>query len=54
MVLTLEGFLGDPSYGGNKDQVGWALVGFDTSEPAPRLRRQHDSPPALATPGRPL
>jgi gluconate 2-dehydrogenase gamma chain len=28
IVLTLEGFLGDPSYGGNKDQVGWGLVGF--------------------------
>lgn len=29
VVLTLEGFLGDPSYGGNKDKVGWALMGFD-------------------------
>ena len=28
IVLTLEGFLGDPSYGGNRDQVGWQLVGF--------------------------
>ncbi|MCU0700201.1 MAG: gluconate 2-dehydrogenase subunit 3 family protein [Myxococcaceae bacterium] len=28
IVLTLEGFLGDPSYGGNKNQVGWNLVGF--------------------------
>jgi len=35
MVFTLEGLLGDPSYGGNKDRVGWALVGFDTSEPPP-------------------
>lgn len=38
--LTMEGFLGDPSYGGNKDQVGWKLVGFElvgreASEPAP-------------------
>ena len=33
VVLTLEGYLGDPSYGGNKDRVGWALVGFGTSEP---------------------
>ncbi|HVE82283.1 MAG TPA: gluconate 2-dehydrogenase subunit 3 family protein [Myxococcales bacterium] len=33
VVLTLEGFLGDPSYGGNKDGVGWALVGFGTSGP---------------------
>jgi gluconate 2-dehydrogenase gamma chain len=28
IVLTMEGFLGDPSYGGNKGEVGWALVGF--------------------------
>lgn len=28
VVLTLEGFLGDPSYGGNKDEAGWKLVGF--------------------------
>jgi gluconate 2-dehydrogenase gamma chain len=33
VVLTLEGFLCDPSYGGNKDHVGWNLVGFNTSEP---------------------
>lgn len=32
-ALTLEGFLGDPSYGGNKNRVGWALMGFETSEP---------------------
>jgi len=30
LVLTLEGFLGDPSYGGNQAGVGWKLVGFDT------------------------
>lgn len=28
VVLTMEGFLGDPSYGGNRGEVGWALVGF--------------------------
>ncbi len=28
VVLSLEGFLGDPSYGGNKGEVGWKLVGF--------------------------
>lgn len=28
VVLALEGFLGDPSYGGNKGEVGWKLVGF--------------------------
>jgi gluconate 2-dehydrogenase gamma chain len=29
ITLTMEGFLGDPSYGGNKDKVGWKLMGFD-------------------------
>ncbi|MBJ6761094.1 gluconate 2-dehydrogenase subunit 3 family protein [Myxococcaceae bacterium JPH2] len=29
MVLSLEGFLGDPSYGGNQGKVGWRLMGFD-------------------------
>lgn len=29
LVLTMEGFLGDPSYGGNQGKVGWKLVGFD-------------------------
>ncbi len=29
LVLSLEGFLGDPSYGGNKGEVGWKLVGFN-------------------------
>jgi gluconate 2-dehydrogenase gamma chain len=28
LVLCLEGFLGDPSYGGNRGEVGWKLVGF--------------------------
>jgi gluconate 2-dehydrogenase gamma chain len=28
LVLSLEGFLGDPSYGGNQGEVGWKLVGF--------------------------
>ena len=26
---TLMGFLGAPSYGGNRDQVGWKLIGFE-------------------------
>lgn len=26
---TLLGFLGAPSYGGNRDQVGWKLIGFE-------------------------
>jgi gluconate 2-dehydrogenase gamma chain len=35
MQLTLEGVFGDPSYGGNRDGKGWALVGFEPSEPRP-------------------
>jgi len=45
VVLTLEGLLGDPSYGGNKDRIGWALVGFGTSEPP----MGHDGMHALHT-----
>jgi gluconate 2-dehydrogenase gamma chain len=41
MVFTLEGFLGDPSYGGNKDRVGWALIGFGTSEPPDGYDGEH-------------
>ena len=26
---TLLGFLANPSYGGNRDQVGWKYIGFD-------------------------
>ncbi len=25
---TIQGFFGDPAYGGNRDTVGWKLVGF--------------------------
>ncbi len=27
--LTILGFLADPRYGGNRDSVGWKMVGFD-------------------------
>ncbi len=26
---TLYGFLGNPSYGGNRERVGWKLIGFE-------------------------
>ncbi len=26
---TLYGLLGDPGYGGNRDRIGWKLIGFD-------------------------
>jgi gluconate 2-dehydrogenase gamma chain len=48
VVLTLEGFLGDPSYGGNKDRVGWRLVGFDTvGTVAMAPPEGHDGPKCL-------
>jgi gluconate 2-dehydrogenase gamma chain len=27
VTLTLEGFLSDPQYGGNRNQVGWRFIG---------------------------
>jgi gluconate 2-dehydrogenase gamma chain len=33
VVLTMEGAFSDPSYGGNRGRKGWALIGFETSEP---------------------
>jgi gluconate 2-dehydrogenase gamma chain len=26
---TMYGFLGNPSYGANRDHIGWKLIGFD-------------------------
>jgi len=28
MELTLEGYLSDPRYGGNRNRVGWSLIGI--------------------------
>lgn len=28
VTFTLEGYLADPKYGGNRDQVGWRFIGF--------------------------
>jgi len=28
-AATLMGFLGNPEYGGNKDKIGWRLLGFE-------------------------
>jgi gluconate 2-dehydrogenase gamma chain len=36
LAFTLEGFLGDPVYGGNRGQVGWKLIGFSPRPPRPR------------------
>jgi gluconate 2-dehydrogenase gamma chain len=27
-AMTMEGFFADPIYGGNRDKVGWKLLGF--------------------------
>jgi gluconate 2-dehydrogenase gamma chain len=35
ITFALEGFLGDPVYGGNQQRCGWALVGFDPGPPMP-------------------
>ncbi|HWX25529.1 MAG TPA: gluconate 2-dehydrogenase subunit 3 family protein [Vicinamibacteria bacterium] len=34
-VLTLEGVMADPTYGGNKDRAGWRLIGFEVPCPNP-------------------
>ena len=39
LTFTVEGFLADPRYGGNRDQVGWKLIGFKPCWWAPRLPR---------------
>jgi hypothetical protein len=28
-TYTVYGFLGNPSYGGNRDQIGWTQIGFE-------------------------
>lgn len=33
VAFTLEGFAGDPSYGGNKAGVGWGFVGYGPGNP---------------------
>jgi gluconate 2-dehydrogenase gamma chain len=45
LALTLEGFLGDPRHGGNKDAVGWRFAGYapdgraaGLAQPVPSLK----------------
>jgi gluconate 2-dehydrogenase gamma chain len=40
VVATLEGVLGDPSYGGNRDGQGWKAFGFRPDPFSPSLRRR--------------
>ncbi len=35
LVQTMEGALCDPSYGGNRNRAGWALIGFQVPCPNP-------------------
>lgn len=35
MNYSIEGFLGDPAYGGNTDQLGWRAVGHHPGVPRP-------------------
>lgn len=34
-ILTLEGYLGDPVHGGNRDCVGWRFIGYEPGAPQP-------------------
>lgn len=36
VTFTLEGFLADPKYGGNRGQVGWKFIGFKPCWWSPR------------------
>lgn len=45
LTHTFEGFYADPSYGGNKNHAGWALVGF----PGPSQPRGYAPPFTRAT-----
>lgn len=33
LALTLEGFLSDPSHGGNRDEAGWKVIGWSPRNP---------------------
>lgn len=34
-MLTIEGWLGDPLHGGNRNEVGWKFIGYKPGEPRP-------------------
>jgi gluconate 2-dehydrogenase gamma chain len=42
---TMEGFFSDPMYGGNRDKVGWRLVGFPGVGASYRDRIEHYDEP---------
>ena len=43
---TIEGFFSDPIHGGNRDKVGWKLIGFPgvASSDYPKLMQLHNTP----------
>ncbi|MCC6809084.1 MAG: gluconate 2-dehydrogenase subunit 3 family protein [Deltaproteobacteria bacterium] len=41
LLLALEGYLGDPSYGGNKDQIVWRALGDSPACPKPLDANAH-------------
>jgi gluconate 2-dehydrogenase gamma chain len=58
LEVTIEGFFSDPAYGGNRDMVGWKLIGFpgayaDFYELVDRHGLAYTAPPtSLAQDGR--
>ena len=42
-AYTIIGFLGDPKYGGNRDEIGWKYIGFE-------MRECFRHPSAITTP----
>jgi gluconate 2-dehydrogenase gamma chain len=47
---TMEGFFSDPIYGGNRDKVGWRLVGFPGVGAAYRTRVEQYGQPYTVEP----
>lgn len=51
---ALEGVFGDPQYGGNRDMMGWRIVGFPGQQhgyPDPFINKVVDMPPKMEAPG---
>lgn len=44
LSMTLEGFLGHPVYGGNRDEMGWRVFGVHACGPQPRRDTLHRRP----------
>jgi gluconate 2-dehydrogenase gamma chain len=47
---TMEGFFADPIYGGNRDKIGWRLVGFPGVGAAYRNRVEQFGEPYVVEP----